>query len=178
MLLGEPGFRQRLTGPQASNDFGVPREGSGTLMDRLFTEFNLPREYAFAPMAPGYKPLRAAWDNYTNMDGFGEKLIDIGYFFNGRDGANPPKLERNIWDDDLARTPWSPALRSQVLAPAPGTTMARRRGTTAAYEDLLVQAARALGVEDTLSEVPEGTDREAERLRIEHLLREAGLALE
>ena len=55
--------------------------------------------------------------------------------------------------------------------------MARRRGTTAAYEDLLVQAARALGVPDTLSGVPEGTDREAERMRLEHLLREAGLAL-
>ena len=68
-------------------------------------------------------------------------------------------------------------LRPQVLAPAPGTTMARRRGTTAAYEDRLVQAARALGVPDTISGVPEGTDREAERMRLEHLLREAGLAL-
>lgn len=78
--------------------------------------------------------------------------------------------------EDLARS--LRRLRGQVLSPAPGTTMARRRGTTAAYEDLLVQAARALDVPDTLSDVREGTDREAERLRLEHLLREAGLALD
>lgn len=69
-------------------------------------------------------------------------------------------------------------LRGEVLAPAPGTTMARRRGATAAYEDLLVAAARALGEPDTLTGVPEGTDREAERLRLEHVLRRAGLALD
>jgi hypothetical protein len=65
-----------------------------------------------------------------------------------------------------------------VLAPAPGTTMARRRGVAAAYEDLLVEAARAVGVEDVLTGVPGGTDREAARLRMEHLLREAGLTLD
>jgi hypothetical protein len=56
--------------------------------------------------------------------------------------------------------------------------MARRRGTAAAYEDLLVQAAHALGVPDTLSDLREGTDREAERLRLEHVLREAGLVID
>jgi hypothetical protein len=69
-------------------------------------------------------------------------------------------------------------LRGQVLAPAPGTPMARRRGTTAAYDDLLAHAARALGVPDNLTGLPEGTDREAERLRVEHLLRQAGLHLD
>lgn len=78
--------------------------------------------------------------------------------------------------EDLARS--LRRLRAEVLAPAPGTAMARRRGTTAAYEELLVAAARALGAPDTLSGLPEGTDREAERLRLEHLLREAGLALD
>ena len=69
-------------------------------------------------------------------------------------------------------------VRPLVLAPAPGTPMARRRGTTAAYDDLLGQAARALGVTDLLTDLREGTDREAERLRLEHLLREAGLVLD
>ena len=78
--------------------------------------------------------------------------------------------------EDLARS--LRRLRNEVLAPAPGTTMARRRGATAAYEDLLVLAARALDLPDTLTGVPEGTDREAERLRLEHLLREAGLELD
>ena len=56
-------------------------------------------------------------------------------------------------------------LRHEVMAPSPGTTMARRRGAAAAYDDLLLDAACALGVPDSLSELPEGTDREAERLR-------------
>ena len=69
-------------------------------------------------------------------------------------------------------------VRPQALAPAPGTPMARRRGTVAAYDDLLGQAARALGVTDLLTDLREGTDREAERLRLEHLLREAGLVID
>jgi hypothetical protein len=87
----------------------------------------------------------------------------------------PPEAPAGPAIEDLARS--LRRLRSEVLSPAPGTTMAKRRGATAAYEDLLVQAARALGVADTLSDVREGTDREAERLRLEHVLREAGLAL-
>jgi hypothetical protein len=69
-------------------------------------------------------------------------------------------------------------LRREVLAPTPGAPFARRTAAAAAYEDLLLEAARALGVEDTLSGLGQGTDREAERLRLEHLLREAGLRLD
>ena len=68
--------------------------------------------------------------------------------------------------------------RREVLAPAPGAPMARRTAAARAYDDLLLDAARALGIPDTLSDLPPGTDREAERLRIEHLLAEAGLRLE
>jgi hypothetical protein len=88
----------------------------------------------------------------------------------------PPDTPAGPAIEDVARS--LRRLRGQVLSPAPGTTMAKRRGTTAAYEDLLLQAAHALGVEDTLSDLPDGTEREAERLRLEHLLREAGLALD
>lgn len=69
-------------------------------------------------------------------------------------------------------------VRRVALAPAPGTPMARRRGTMAAYDDLLAQAAGTLEVPDLMSELPEGTERDAERLRLEHLLREAGLVLD
>lgn len=69
-------------------------------------------------------------------------------------------------------------VRRDVLATAAGTPMARRRGTVAAYDDLLAQAARALGVPDLLTDLPQGTEREAERLRLEHLLRQAGLVLD
>jgi hypothetical protein len=69
-------------------------------------------------------------------------------------------------------------VRREVLHPAPGTPMARRRGTLAAYDDLLALAARALGVPDLLTGLREGADRDAERLRLEHLLRGAGLVLD
>lgn len=88
----------------------------------------------------------------------------------------PPPAPEGPAIEDLAHA--LRRLRGQVLSPAPGTTVAKRRGATAAYEDLLVQAAHALGVPDTLSELREGTDREAERLRLEHVLREAGLSLD
>ncbi|MDR7251791.1 hypothetical protein J2X46_000763 [Nocardioides sp. BE266] len=89
--------------------------------------------------------------------------------------APPPQAPVGPAIEDVARA--LRRLRPQVLTPAPGEAMARRRGTAAAYDDLLGQAARALGVPDELSGLPEGTDRDAERLRLEHLLREAGLAL-
>ena len=88
----------------------------------------------------------------------------------------PPPAPEGPAIEDLAHA--LRRLRGQVLSPAPGTTMAKRRGATAAYEDLLVQAAPALGVPDTLSGLRDGTDREAERLRLEHVLREAGLSLD
>ena len=90
--------------------------------------------------------------------------------------APPPTVPDGPAIEELARA--LRRLHGEVRAPRPGTTMARRRGTAAAYEDLLVQAAHALGVPDTLSELREGTEREAERLRLEHVLREAGLVID
>lgn len=90
--------------------------------------------------------------------------------------APPPRAPVGPAIEDVARS--LRRLRPQVLTPAPGEAMARRRGTTAAYDDLLGEAARALGIRNELVGLPEGTDREAERLRLEHLLREAGLGLD
>lgn len=66
-------------------------------------------------------------------------------------------------------------LRRATLTVEPGTSQVRRSATVAAYDDALVQACLALGLPDTLSEVPPGPDREAERLRVEALLEAAGL---
>ena len=88
----------------------------------------------------------------------------------------PPPAPATPAIEDLAAS--LRRVRRELVAPAPGTPMARRRGTVAAYDDLLAQAARALGVPDLLTGLREGTDREAERLRLEHLLRDAGLVLD
>ena len=68
-------------------------------------------------------------------------------------------------------------LRAEFRAPAPGLPMARRVGISRAYDDLLSYACHALDVPDTLTVLPSGTERDAERLRVEHELEEAGLRL-
>jgi hypothetical protein len=66
----------------------------------------------------------------------------------------------------------------RLLAGYPaGTPAARRFGTRQAYDELLTQACRQIGVPHRLAELPEGMDREIERLRVEHSLRERGLAV-
>jgi hypothetical protein len=66
-------------------------------------------------------------------------------------------------------------LRAQVMATTPGTPMAKRVGAWQAYDDRLCDACRALGVTDTLTAVPPGTERDAERLLVEDALGKAGL---
>ncbi|MGH3622122.1 MAG: hypothetical protein ACRDQ5_10080 [Sciscionella sp.] len=66
--------------------------------------------------------------------------------------------------------------RDLVALPA-GTTLVRRRATEHAYDALLGQAARALELDEFLDAAPDGLDRELERLRVEHLLRDAGLCI-
>src|SRR5581483_7826291 len=59
----------RLIGPQASNDFGVPRKGSGNQMDELFTDLKIPREFQWAEWDSKLDGLRIPRDNYSHMDG-------------------------------------------------------------------------------------------------------------
>lgn len=82
--------------------------------------------------------------------------------------AGPP-IERIGWD---ARR-----LRRELLAPAPDLPRARRIGLQLAYDDVLVDACAALGVENTLTVLPLGAERDAERLYVEHELAAAGLLL-
>ena len=68
-------------------------------------------------------------------------------------------------------------VRDEFCRPAPGLPMARRVALSRAYDDLLLDACRALGVPDSLSGLPPGTERDAERLHVEHELTRAGLRL-
>jgi hypothetical protein len=67
--------------------------------------------------------------------------------------------------------------RSVALVPA-GAPMARRRALTAAYDDVLVEAALQLEVPHLLRTTPEGRARDLERLRLVAALEAAGLAVE
>jgi spermidine dehydrogenase len=101
----------RLTGPQGSNDFGVPRAGSGWL-DELWTELALPREFQFSPWGSTRPALRAAQDNYQPMEGIGEYGVDVGYWFGER---NDGRWLRNIWQNDLADAPLAPDVKQELL---------------------------------------------------------------
>ncbi|MFF0149392.1 hypothetical protein ATK36_0031 [Amycolatopsis sulphurea] len=59
----------------------------------------------------------------------------------------------------------------------PGTPAARRIGTRQAYDELLLTACRELGVEHRLATLPEGFERELERLRVADTLSRRGLVL-
>jgi hypothetical protein len=60
--------------------------------------------------------------------------------------------------------------------PQPGVRMPKQRGVLMAYDDRLVDTARALEVPTTLADLPaEGFDREVERMRLEQALAQAGL---
>ena len=66
-------------------------------------------------------------------------------------------------------------IRAEVVAPVPGASKVRRDATLAAYDDVLAEACRTLAVPDLLSDLPAGTEREAERLHTEWLLERAGV---
>lgn len=68
-------------------------------------------------------------------------------------------------------------LQPEALRPRPGTTNAKHRGTVAAYDDLLLDACRAVEVPTSLGSLPEGLERESERLRVEYELEQAGIRI-
>jgi spermidine dehydrogenase len=105
---------QRLVGPQGSNEFGLPVAGSGSLADQFFTEFGLLREYEFQTWDKSLKPLKFSLENYSNMDGFHESHVDIGYYF-GTGADSKPIWHRNIWGKRLEGTPYSLAARRDLL---------------------------------------------------------------
>jgi|tagenome__1003787_1003787.scaffolds.fasta_scaffold20751060_2 hypothetical protein len=56
-----------------------------------------------------------------------------------------------------------------------GTPQAKYRGVVAAYDDVLLDACRALEIPTPLAALPEGLEREAERMRVEFALEQAGV---
>ena len=105
----------RLLGPQGSNDFGLPGQRSDSLTDSFFEEFALPREYQWQRWDSELKPLRFARDTYSNMDGFQETQVDVGYFFDRAQGADKPCWLRNIWASALENAPYSDVARRDLL---------------------------------------------------------------
>jgi len=101
-------------------------------------------------------------------------LVDLGRRAGIRLGLVAPPPERlpepvERLASDVQR------IRADLVVLHPQTPVARRRGLLAAYDDVLVDACRALGLPDRISGVPEGVDRELARLEVEDSLVSAGL---
>ncbi len=69
-------------------------------------------------------------------------------------------------------------IRTDIRHTPPGMPVARRRGWSAAYDDVLVAACRALDLETRLGSRLAPRDLELERERVERMLVRAGLLLE
>ena len=108
----------RLFGPQGSNGFFPPGD-STTLSDDVWRAVGMPLEYEFADADETFG-LRVAHDSYDAMY-WGEPYLDVGHFF--RDG-NGGRWVNNIWEDNLARTPWPEPLRRDLLRAFTGTETA------------------------------------------------------
>lgn len=106
----------RLIAPQGSNDFGVPRQGSGWMSD-LWDDLRMPRDFDWARSRNG-ETLRMAQDNYQPMEGVGEYGTDIGYYFDEHSAIAPavrPTWLRNIWQNDLAELAVSDTVRRDLV---------------------------------------------------------------
>jgi hypothetical protein len=68
-------------------------------------------------------------------------------------------------------------IRPEALRPVTGTPYSRRLAIIAAYDDVLLDACRALGVSTELDRITDALERESERLRAEHELEKAGFDL-
>ena len=99
----------RLFGPQGSNGFAVP-QSVNTLSDEVYRTIGMPMEYAFSDSKEDFG-IRTPYDSYDAMY-WGENKFDVGYHFKENGKSNWIK---NIWKDDLKRTPWSDDLKKDML---------------------------------------------------------------
>jgi hypothetical protein len=68
-------------------------------------------------------------------------------------------------------------IRAGAMTRAEGMPVVQRRAILAAYDDALMDACRALGVDTDLDAMNDDLDRESERLRTEVQLERAGIDL-
>ncbi|HXT17245.1 MAG TPA: NAD(P)-binding protein [Gemmatimonadaceae bacterium] len=107
----------RVIAPQGSNDFGVPRQGSGWQSD-VWDDLHMPREFTWSQPRDGAMTLRMAQDNYQPMEGVGEFGTDIGYYFDRHSSlgaTSKPTWLRNMWQNDLAELAVSDAVKRDLL---------------------------------------------------------------
>jgi spermidine dehydrogenase len=146
----------RLIGPQGSNQGSIPRAGSGTTTDEIWTELGLEREVKYQEWDPTLKPLRIPLDNYAHMEGVDEALVDVGYHFDQDSGVAKPTWLRNIWANDLAEAPFTAEVKRDLLkwrnAAGENTDEFRRKIDGMTYKDYIE---RELGLRPEVTKMAE-----------------------
>jgi spermidine dehydrogenase len=100
----------RLYGPQGSNDFLPPQEGSEGLIADIYRDTGLPFEYDFVARDLRRTRVEAPLENYYGLF-WEEEKFDTGYFV-GEDADTPWVV--NPRRDGLARMPWSDEFKAEL----------------------------------------------------------------
>jgi spermidine dehydrogenase len=101
---------QRLIGPQGSNEGSPPTAATEPWRVELWKDIGLPMEFEFGRLAPGRKPMVIPRTNYEYQL-WADAFENHGFFF-----ATPkPHWVRNPWGRRLEGTPWTDAVRRDLL---------------------------------------------------------------
>lgn len=104
----------RLIGPQGSNATVVPT-GPDHPLDEYHRTLGIPTEFEFQTWdRQKFKPLDFARDHYAFMF-WGDRSDSVGYFFDEASEGGP-RWATNIWEKGLEDTPYTEAVRRDLLA--------------------------------------------------------------
>ena len=91
----------RVSGPQGSNDFGVPQATGNP--DDYFTALNIPRDLQYVEPGGNAAGMRIPNENYGFLY-WQHDQFDVGHFFRGQ---GKPWV-KDLWQTGLSSSPWSP----------------------------------------------------------------------
>ena len=98
----------RVSGPQGSNDFGVPPATGDP--DDYFMALGIPRDLQYAEPGGGAAGLRIPNENYGFLH-WQHDMFDVGHFFRGND----PVWVKDLWRSGLQSSPWSAEVQRAFL---------------------------------------------------------------
>ncbi|MBL8265981.1 NAD(P)-binding protein [Steroidobacter sp.] len=107
----------RLLGPQGSHNFRVPPplEAGATpnLAQEMWARLGIPKEFLHATPANVASGVRIATEYYQPM--MRDEGASIGYFFDPRTHGQRGGWVRDMWSDELQRTPFDAQARADLL---------------------------------------------------------------
>ncbi len=103
----------RLVGPQGSNEFWIPKEGSGQPYE-LWHELGLPDQFELAKLQGTNNSIVFGAENFMPM--YSDAVATVGYYFQNDMTGGKGLWLKSIWDDDLKRAPLPEQLKKDLIA--------------------------------------------------------------